>query len=171
MNRTALHTPECSAMNHDESEKPLRYRGPSLEDMGIKPEDCGTGHPHIDAGLLDMCRLIVEKIDADPKLFAKAHERLDQERKRRGNLSRASREWSSILERPWPEIRAILLDVSDEGQRLRSSHPFKGIITQQERLEVIARHPPPGAPPDWTPPAAAPPEVTARLLADTPLPR
>ena len=37
-------------------------------------------------------------------------------------------------------------DESDEGQRLRSSHPFKGIITQQERLDVIARHPPPGAP-------------------------
>ena len=131
----------------------------------------GTGHPHIDAGLLDMCRIIVEKIDADPRLFAKAHERLDRERVRRGNLSLPSREWAGILKRPWPEIRAILLDESDEGQRLRSSHPFKGIITQQERLEVIARHPPLGAPRDWSPPAPPPPEVTARLLADTPLPR
>ncbi len=158
-------------MNQDESGPQLRYQGPLPADMGIKPGRCGTGHPHIDASLLDMCRLIVEKIDADPRLFTKARQRLDQERKRRGNLSHASREWAGILERPWPEIRTILLDESDEGQRLRSSHPFKGIITQQERLEVIARHPPPGAPPDWTPPAAPTPEVTARLLADTPLPR
>ena len=171
MSRTALHTPESSAMTEDGSEPPLRYPGPSLEDLGLRPEDCGTGHPHIDARVLDMCRLIARKIDADPNLFAKAHERLDQERKRRGTLSRASSEWADILKRPWPEIRTILLDESDEGQRLRSSHPFKGIITQAERHEVIARHPPPGAPADWSPPAPPAPEVTARLLADTPLPR
>ena len=102
-------------MNHDESKQPRRYDGPSPEEMGVKPEDCGTGHPHIDASLLDMCRIIVEKIDADPGRFAKAHERLYQERVRRGTLSRASREWAGILKRPWPEIRAILLDESDEG--------------------------------------------------------
>ena len=61
-------------MNRDESRPPLRDDGPSPEDMGVKPKDCGTGHPHIDASLLDMCRIIVENIDTDPKLFAKAHE-------------------------------------------------------------------------------------------------
>jgi hypothetical protein len=41
----------------------------------------------------------------------------------------------SILERPRPEIRRILLDESDEGQRLRQSDPFCGILTPEERWE------------------------------------
>ena len=43
----------------------------------------------------------------------------------------------------WSEVREILLDESDEGQRLRSSKPFAGIVTEEERLAIIARHPPP----------------------------
>ena len=31
---------------------------PSLQEMGVKPEQCGVGHPHIDARILDSCRLI-----------------------------------------------------------------------------------------------------------------
>ena len=48
-----------------------------------------------------------------------------------------------ILSRPWAEIREILLGESDEGQRLRSSSPFAGIVGEDERWEVIERHPPP----------------------------
>lgn len=147
------------------------YPGSSLEDIGTNPEECGsTGHPHIDARLLEMCRLIVEKSDTDPELFDKAHELLDAERKRRGDLSLASRKWAELLKRPWPEIRAILLDGSDYGQRPRSSHPFKGIIIEVERLAIIARHLPPGAPPDWRPPDPPSLGVMARLLDDTPSP-
>lgn len=143
-------------------------RIPSLEEMGVKPEECGIGHPHIDDRILDACRLIVQRIDDDPERFHIALENLEGQRARQGRLSRASEEWLAILDRPWAEIRAILLDGSDEGQRLRSSHPFLGIITQEEHHEIIARHPPPWAPPDWTPPPPPSPELMARLLADKP---
>jgi len=39
-----------------------------------------------------------------------------------GNLP--AREWLPLLEKPWAEIRAILLDESEEGQRLRQNDPF-----------------------------------------------
>ena len=127
----------------------------------------GIGHPHIDARSLAMAKLIVEKIDANPSLITHAHEYLAEEKTRHGRLCQASREWKEILSRPWSEIRSILLDESDEGQRLRSSKPFAGIITEEERLGVIRQYPPP---PPAIPydPSQIPDEVMARILSDTP---
>ncbi len=90
-----------------------------------------------------MARIVVERIDADPTLFNVARENLERWRRLHGTLSRANEEWEQILNRPWSEIRAILLDASNEGQRLRSTHPFRGIVTEAERLAIVARHPPP----------------------------
>ena len=102
----------------------------------------GIGHAWIDARMLDMARLIVHRIDEDPSLLNGARENLKRWRSR-GELSRANCEWEKILERPWSDIREFLLDESDEGQRLRSSSPFAGIVTEAERLKIFARHPPP----------------------------
>jgi hypothetical protein len=41
-----------------------------------------------------------------------------------------------ILHRPWREIREILLDESENGQRLRQNDPFCGILTPQERWAI-----------------------------------
>ena len=88
----------------------------------------GVGHPHIDARSLEMVKIIVKRIDADPTFIESAHRFLANEEERYGTLCQASREWKQILTRPWSEIREILLDESDEGQRLRSSKPFAGIV-------------------------------------------
>jgi hypothetical protein len=92
-------------------------------------------HQDIDRRSLAMVRRIVEKIDADPQRAG-----LDQARRvcarwiERG--VRPAQEWREILERPWEEIRAILLDESDEGQRLRQNDPFCGILTPHERNAI-----------------------------------
>ena len=106
-------------------------------------EGSGIGHPWLDARSLDMASIVVVRIDAEPGLIHVAHDNLARWRRHGGGLSRAHREWVEILERPWAEIRKVLLDESDEGQRLRSSSPFAGIVTEDERWEIIARHPPP----------------------------
>ena len=128
----------------------------------------GIGHPWIDARSLDMARIIVERIDAVPSLIHVAHDNLARWRRRHGGLSRAHREWVDILERPWSEVREILLAETDEVQRLRSSSPFAGIVGEDERWDVIARHPPP--------PPLRPitrddldEEVMKRILEDRPL--
>jgi hypothetical protein len=92
-------------------------------------------HQAIDARSLAMVRRIVEKIDADPERRGLARAREVCARwLERGNVP--AREWMRILERPWTEIRQILLDESDEGQRLRQSDPFVGILTPDERWEI-----------------------------------
>src|SRR3712207_4057519 len=88
-------------------------------------------HHGIDRRSLEMVRRIVAKIDADPSRSGLSHAREVCRRwVKQGRLS--AREWMQILERPWPEIRAILLDESEEGRRLRQTDPFCGILTPQE---------------------------------------
>ena len=82
----------------------------------------GIGHTHIDARSLDMARIVVERIYADPDLFNVADEILERWPRRHGTVNRASEEWLEILKRPRRETRAILLEETEEGQRLRSSH-------------------------------------------------
>ena len=97
-----------------------------------------AGHPW-----LDNPSLAYAKIDVDPTVINVAHENLERWRRQHGSLARAHLEWLEILKRPWADVRAILLDESDEGQRLRSSSPFVGIVTQEERLQIINRYPGP----------------------------
>jgi len=47
-------------------------------------------------------------------------------------LVRCYQEWLAILDRPVDEIQAILLAETDEGQRLRQSSPFAGVVPFRE---------------------------------------
>jgi hypothetical protein len=48
-------------------------------------------------------------------------------------------EWRRILnEADVNRLVEVITDVSDEGQRLRSSSPFVGVISPEERLEILA---------------------------------
>ena len=125
------------------------------------------GKPHHDARKLDHARLVAARIDADPTLIGLAHEHLERACQLRGWLSRAQTEWLQILVRyHWPEVRAILVQETEEGQRLRGSSPFTGFASDAERFEIHARHPPPGAAPDWKPPRPLPQEEIERRLGE-----
>lgn len=101
----------------------------------------GEGHPHIDRRSLEMARLVVEKIDADPSRIRIGYENLQRwSRARAGGLPPCRKEWTELLKRPWSRIREILLDESDEGQRLRSSHPFAGLVSEKERRNIHDAH-------------------------------
>ena len=127
----------------------------------------GLGHRHIDARTLAMAKIIVERIDADPTLIEAAHRYLENERRRHGRLSQASRKWKEILTRPWAKVREMLLEESDEGQRLRSSKPFAGIVTEDERLKIIRRFPPPWPHVPYDP-EVVPEELMEQILNDEP---
>ena len=84
-------------------------------------------------------RAIAEKIDGDPRLIGKAHENLETWRMRSfdGALPPALQEWKDILNsQDWPSIRKILVDDSEESNRLRQSSPFPGILTEPERVSA-----------------------------------
>jgi hypothetical protein len=92
-------------------------------------------HAGIDSRSLTMARRIAAKIDGDP-----LREGLEHARKvcarwvEQGNVP--AEEWMAILERPWAEIRSILLDDSEEGRRLRQNDPFCGVLTPAERWDI-----------------------------------
>lgn len=50
----------------------------------------------------------------------------------------ALREWLSILDASTTEeLLALLTAETDEGQRLRQSSPFAGVLTEEERLKIM----------------------------------
>ncbi|MFA6958489.1 MAG: hypothetical protein WC538_21690 [Thermoanaerobaculia bacterium] len=92
-------------------------------------------HETIDQRSLAMVRAIVAKIDADPARTGLEHAReVCRNWVSAGN--RPAMEWSVIMALPWEEIRTILLDESEEGQRLRQSDPFCGILSPEERWTI-----------------------------------
>lgn len=54
--------------------------------------------------------------------------------------ARCLEEWQALLDtRTVEDLTAIITEDSDEGQRLRSSTPFTGILTFEEREEIHNR--------------------------------
>ena len=92
----------------------------------------------VDRRVLDMMRLIVAKIDADPRLVRIGVENMKRWKRRNdGYQPRCLDQWDELFaSEPWERLRERLLELSDEGQRLRTSHPFAGVLTQEERESV-----------------------------------
>ena len=100
-------------------------------------EGCAGGHPEIDRMVLELTRISVARIDENPSLVRIGLENIERWTRQRGYLPRCHAEWKELIERhPWERLREILLEESDEGQRLRSSHPFKGFVTETERRAI-----------------------------------
>ena len=98
------------------------------------------GHPETDRRVLEMTRLTVAKIDQDLSLVRIGLDNIERwTRQKGGYLPNCHAEWKALIEQhTWKELREMLLEESDEGQRLRSSHPFTGLITEEERRRVHA---------------------------------
>lgn len=95
-------------------------------------------HQWIDLVNLEMCRAIARKIRQQPNLMRVPHANLKRWKKKQGQLPPAHREWEEILEQnPTERILRILTQDNDEGQRLRQSDPFVGILTEKERRAFL----------------------------------
>jgi len=84
-----------------------------------------------------MHAVIAAKIEREPKLLDIARNNLKRWRARsKGGAAAWHQEWCEILNRPWPEIAAIMTEPSEEGARLRQSSPFAGVLSAAERRRV-----------------------------------
>lgn len=100
-------------------------------------------HQWIDACNLAMTRRISEKIQKQPKLMKIARENLRHWKKIRRPWPPALREWEQILEEhSTKDVLEILTQDTDEGQRLRQSDPFVGILTEEERMWFLENYEP-----------------------------
>jgi hypothetical protein len=102
------------------------------------------GHDLIDRRGLELNKLVAEKILQQPELMDLVRNRLERtlsEARLSESSKDALREWQKILStHSLHEVLKILTEDSDEGQRLRQSSPFSGILSQRERLEVFRRN-------------------------------
>ncbi len=90
-------------------------------------------HKVIAALMLREPERVIEKARANLKRWLSNYERGTRE-------AWCLEEWEQILERHTvPELIAIITEDSDEGQRLRSSTPFVGLFSSEERAAIWDR--------------------------------
>lgn len=96
-------------------------------------------HQDIDQRSLALARAVAEIIDRDKERLGLQKARETCTRWFRDNPTPAILEWLHILKQPWEKVRTVLLDESEQGQRLRQSSPFCGILSPRIRWEIYRR--------------------------------
>jgi len=110
-------------------------RWQSAAPAGLSPGQ--IKHRLAEARSLAMHCLVARKIAADPRLLDVARRNLAAWAARYGdNVPRALVEWRDVLDRPWPEIAALITDPGEPATRMRQSSPFAGVLTAPERRRV-----------------------------------
>lgn len=98
-----------------------------------------SDHRILDARSLAMHCKIAQKIEHDAKLLGIAKANLERwSAKSEDPQPRYLHEWKQILERPWPEIADLITSMNQDATRLRSSSPFAGVLTADERKQIYA---------------------------------
>jgi hypothetical protein len=100
-------------------------------------------HAFLDDFALAYHRAVADRLRAEPEAVLE-HARRNLHRWTEGDTFgpgdlASLEEWRRILgEVDVDRLTEIITDASDEGQRLRSSSPFVGVLSPEERLEILA---------------------------------
>ena len=94
-------------------------------------------HASIDRRSLALSRAIIKKLEEGDIEAGVARARAVNRRWRKVAGTTLHEEWKTILQRDWPNIKAALLDASEQGQALRQNNPFCGILTPRERWAIF----------------------------------
>jgi hypothetical protein len=90
---------------------------------------------------LEVARRVAARLETQPELIEEARENLRRWIQRNSHvpgLVRGYQEWLAILERPVTEVQAILIQETDEGQRLRQNTPFVMMLPTEEIAAIRA---------------------------------
>ena len=96
-------------------------------------------HRKIDLRSLHLANAIVDKIESDSTIHGQQKAIDNCERWLTTNPCSAIKEWREILNQPWSEVKIVLLDRSEDGNRLRQNNPFCGILTPRERWQIYKK--------------------------------
>ncbi len=88
---------------------------------------------------LELHRLVAKKIADEPFLLQKALDNINRWQKQNKYPQPYLSEWILYINKGLPSLLSFLVSKTDEAQRLSSSSPFVGLITQEERAEVFRR--------------------------------
>lgn len=113
-----------------------------MTNTAAQPLDIDS-HQFLDWVNLTLHREIAARLKADAEtVLARARQNIQRWMPAHvGTISESAlTEWEHLLATKTPlELVAIITEDSDEGQRLRQSTPFTGILTQAERDELWRR--------------------------------
>ena len=98
-----------------------------------------SDHSLHDAKSLAMHCVIAAKVNRDRSLLDKARANLVNRRNRYepDHMPLYIEEWEHILTLDWQTVAAFLIAVTEDAIRLRSSSPFAGILTEEEREKIL----------------------------------
>lgn len=88
---------------------------------------------------LEIHKLIAKKIEKEPYLVKKAIANIDNWKKNNKNPQPYLDEWVTHIDKGLEHLLMFLVSETDEAQRLRSSSPFVGIITKDERVKIFKK--------------------------------
>lgn len=122
----------------------MSYRRPSPNDI-YYPDPKKNDHDRIVLISREMDAIIAERIRLHPEYISLAKSNLkrwmEAQKKRSSPNSRVFLDWEKILsEKTVDEIIQILLSETEDADRLRSSSPFCGILTEEERMAIFKAH-------------------------------
>jgi len=89
---------------------------------------------------LEYHRLVVKKLRQDPSLIKKALGNIRRWKKQNQYPQPYLEDWLTHIDKGLDHLCAFLLSETDEAQRLRSSSPFAGILTEDERMKIWMEH-------------------------------
>jgi len=87
---------------------------------------------------LALHRAIADKLRQHPELWRISQNNIKRWKEKMGGLPPALLEWEYLLKnRSKRQILTLLENSQEEAIRLRSSSPFAGILTQEERMKIF----------------------------------
>lgn len=90
---------------------------------------------------LALHRAIVRRLCKCPDLWEKPLKNIERWAEQNGGMQMSMKIWKDILETtPREDIIKLLLSRSQRATQLRSSSPFTGIISQEERNRIFERY-------------------------------
>lgn len=110
--------------------------------MDMQQRDYRRSHEWIDQRSLALDRAIAAKLKAQPELFQRAKDTLENWiQQRQPAVPAVLLEWQEILATwSFDQILALLNSAEPEPTRLRQSSPFCGILTEEERMQIFQEY-------------------------------
>ncbi len=95
------------------------------------------GHERIDQRSIALHAAIVRRLEANPERWSIVHENLSKHLTEGGASRPYALAWQELLAKPWPELRALLVEDSELMRALRQCSPFAGVLDNQERWAIF----------------------------------
>jgi hypothetical protein len=94
------------------------------------------GHELADARSLALHREVVERLALDPALIGRARDRVRRWIEDGSVPKPYARAWADLLELPFDDLRAAMLDEGERSRALRQVTPFAGFVDPRTRWRI-----------------------------------